>query len=134
MATTVSSCVSGFSELLFATGNVRATPCCRRGATIIMMMSSTSITSTSGVTLMSDFGPSPLPPACIAIVENPLGGGLLDEVVDQLGRGVVHLHVEVLEAVRQVVVEPHGRDRDEQPERGLDERFRDADRHGADAA
>ena len=60
--------------------------------------------------------------------------GLLDEVVDELRRGVVHLDVEVLEAARQVVVEPHRRDGDEQAERGLDERFRDTGRHGADAA
>src|SRR3989441_12276787 len=59
-------------------------------------------------------------------------GCLLDEVVDELRRGVVHLHVEVLEAARQVVVEPARRNRDEQPERGLDERFCNTGRHGAD--
>ena len=37
---------------------------------IIMMMSSTSMTSTSGVTLMSDLTPLP-PPSCIAIVTTP---------------------------------------------------------------
>src|SRR5690606_3602728 len=63
-----------------------------------------------------------------------LGRGLLDEVVDHLRRGVVHLHVEVLEAARQVVVEPHRRNGDEEAERGLDERFRNTGRDGADAA
>src|ERR1044071_7656906 len=56
---------------------------------------------------------------------------LLDEVVDELRRGVVHLHVEVLDARRQVVVDPDGGNRDDQPERGLDERFRNTDRDGA---
>ena len=50
-------------------------------------------------------------------------GGLLDEVVDQLRRAVVHLDVEVLEARGQEVVEPDLRNRDEQTERGLDERI-----------
>ena len=61
-------------------------------------------------------------------------GRLLDEVVHQLRRRVVHLDVEVLNAARQVVVEPHRRDGDEETERGLDERFRDTGRDGADAA
>ena len=45
-------------------GSVTGTPCCSSGATIIMMISSTSITSTSGVTLMSDLTP-PLPPIAL---------------------------------------------------------------------
>src|SRR4051794_12494742 len=59
-------------------------------------------------------------------------GRLLDEVVDEFRRGVVHLHVEVLDARRQVIVDPDRRDGDDQTERGLDERFRDTDRDGAD--
>src|SRR4051812_42385171 len=59
-------------------------------------------------------------------------GGLLDEVVDELRRRVVHLDVEVFEARGQEVVEPDRRDGDEQTERGLDERFRDTGRYGAD--
>jgi len=46
-------------------------------------------------------------------------GRLLDEVVDHLRRGVVHLHVEVFEATREVVVEPHRRDGNDEAERGF---------------
>src|SRR4029453_5944361 len=126
------------------------------GAMSIMMMSSTSMTSTSGVTLMSALR-DPLDPRSMAMAEFPyleiwnleiwkseiskfadfqiakFLRGFLDEIVDQLRRGVVHFDVEVLDPAGQVVVEPHRRDRDDQPERGLDQRFRDADRHRADA-
>ena len=67
IATTVCSCVSGLSTLLAASGQREADPLLQKGATIIMMMSSTSMTSTSGVTLMSDLIP-PLPPICIDIM------------------------------------------------------------------
>src|SRR6476660_9493303 len=56
---------------------------------------------------------------------------LLNEIVHELRRRVVHLDVEVLDARRQVVVDPYGRDGDDQPERGFNQRFRDADRHGS---
>src|SRR5690606_38449566 len=59
---------------------------------------------------------------------------LLDEVVDELRRRVGHLDVQVLEAAGEVVVEPHGRNRDDQTERGLDERLGDTARDGAEAA
>src|SRR5688500_19351745 len=117
-----------------------------------MMISRTSMTSTSGVTLISALIPPP-PPTFIDIVGTPIAAeravvgplarrhaapagcklrGLLDEVVDELRRGVVHLHVEVLEAAGQVVVEPDRRNRDEQPERRLDERFGNALGHAGD--
>src|SRR5215471_16726299 len=122
----------------------------------IIMISSTSITSTSGVTLISALTPPLAPPRSIAITKSPNGSQgslgsceprepreprepcepllcrLLDEVVDELRRRVVHLDVEVLDARRQVVVDPHGRDRDDQTERGLNERFRNTDRDGAE--
>src|SRR5688572_10987905 len=114
-----------------------------------MMISRTSMTSTRGVTLISDLTPEePGPPTLIDIVGTPVTAhgprtarvarrprerrrakrgvklrGLLDEVVDELRRRVVHLDVEVLEAAGQVVVEPDRRNRDEQSERRLDERF-----------
>src|SRR5215468_4173682 len=125
MATTVWSCVSGLSVEFAASGLLTATPCCSIGAMSIMMMSSTSMTSTSGVTLISDLTPPFAPPTSIAIVKFPLCGNsetlksgnqkmpdfqianlrisrflgrrLLDEVVDQLRRGVVHFDVEVLD-------------------------------------
>ncbi len=123
------------------------------------------MTSTSGVTLMSDLTPPFAPPRSIAMGASPerrragrhgahrpgpslsragsasrpcqprqASCSLLDEVVDQLGRGVVHLDVEVLDAAGQVVVEPHGRDGHDQSERRLDERFGNTGRHRADAA
>src|SRR4029078_3363565 len=106
-----------------------------------MMMSSTSMTSTSGVTLMSDLTPPLAPPRSIDIARSPnverSGGSskssgcppldlpglpdlpdflrrLLDEIVDELRRGVVHLHVEVLDARRQVVVDPDRGNGDDQ--------------------
>ncbi len=78
MATTVWSCVSGLSAVFAASGSLTATPFCSIGAMSIMMMSSTSMTSTSGVTLMSDLRPplsrqDPLPwqilPMCRASTE-----------------------------------------------------------------
>ena len=68
-----------------ADGSLTATPCCSIGVTIIMMMRSTSMTSTSGVTLMSDLTPPLAPPTSIAITVLLLRR-LLDEVVDELRR------------------------------------------------
>src|SRR4051794_10205333 len=166
MAITVCPCTSGLSTVLVAVGNLTLTPCCNIGATSIMMMSSTSMTSTSGVTLISDLTPPLAPPRSIAMAISPqkfqssesrfqrdfrlaefqseilnlnseisrlLLRRLLDEVVDELRRRVVHLDVEVLDAATEVIVEPHRRNRDHQTERGLDERFRNTDRDGADA-
>src|SRR5262245_28008716 len=159
-ASTVCSCVSGLSVVFWACGSFTATPCCNIGATSIMMMSSTSMTSTSGVTLMSALTPPFAPPRSIAMTKSPNCGSrisdcglivdsmnpqsaipnpqcglgrLLDEVVDELRRRVVHLDVEVLDARRQIVVDPDGRNRDDQTDRGLDERFRNTDRNRADA-
>src|SRR5215207_6520031 len=60
--------------------------------------------------------------------------GLLDEVVEQLRRRVVHFDVEVLDAAGQVVVEPDRRDGDDEAESRLDERFRDTGRNRAETA
>src|SRR4026208_1318230 len=105
MGITVWLFVSGWSVTLFADGSLTLTPCCNRGATSIMMMSSTSMTSTSGVTLISALTPPLAPPTSIDIAVSPSYAGflcvglrrLLDEVVDQFRRGVVHLDVEVLD-------------------------------------
>src|SRR5919107_319584 len=58
--------------VLSANGSVTGTPFCSIGAINIMMISSTSMTSTSGVTLMSDFGPPFAPPTSIAMGVTPL--------------------------------------------------------------
>src|SRR5262249_47445006 len=69
IATTVWPCPSGLSTVLLACGSFTLTPCCNSGATIIMMISSTSMTSHSGVTLISDLTPPLAPPMSIAITE-----------------------------------------------------------------
>src|SRR6478672_10628869 len=120
------------------------------GAMSIMMMSSTSMPSTSGVTLISDLTPPLAPPRSIPIAKlsyckwpGTMARGsvhrsadgqttqlrrLLDEVVDELRRRVVHLDVEVLDTAGEVVVEPHRRDRHDETERGFDERLGDTGR------
>src|SRR5438270_13891954 len=119
IAMTVCPWVSGLSTVFVALGSLTLMPCCNNGATSIMMMSSTSMTSTSGVTLISDLTPPWAPPRSIAIQKSPNSGlrGLPDKVVDELRRGIVHLHVEVLDATGQVVVEPNRRNRNNEPER-----------------
>src|SRR5690349_20077142 len=103
------------------------------------MMSSTSITSISGVTLMSALT------AARALVADRATGlrrllrleflredraaelraDALDQVVDQLLRGVGHLDGEKVDLRGEVVVQPHGRNRDDKAERGRDQRLRD---------
>src|SRR5579864_6443323 len=112
-----------------------------------MMMSSTSMTSTSGVTLISCLTPPLAPPRSIAMGNSPCSYAdrpgapgfrlraekpdaaeawslkpkslrrLLDEVVDELRRRVVHFDVEVLDAAGQVIVEPHRRNCHDEAER-----------------
>src|SRR5687768_2884044 len=139
------------------------------GAMSMTMMRSTSMTSTSGVTLMSALTPPLAPPTSIDMAIPSVGAGvlgvlgcwgagsteirylstsaprdlrtscvsslrrLLDEVVHELRRRVVHLDVEVLEPAREVVVEPHGRNRDDQAQRGFNQRFRNTGRDGGQA-
>ena len=71
MATTVGSPVSGLTSVLPASGIFTATPLCSIGATSIMMMSSTSMTSTSGVTLIVALSPPDLPTS-IDMVDLPV--------------------------------------------------------------
>src|SRR6266446_3700294 len=58
----------------------------------------------------------------------------LDQVVDQLLRGVRHLDGEEVDLGREVVVEPHRRNGDDEPERRRDQGFRDTGGHGAERA
>src|SRR6202011_6099048 len=109
------------------------TPLVSMGVMTMKMISSTSITSTMGVTLMSDTGGG----ACffsiydsslrreqhgvnrtraapeIQLARLPLlhHGALraLQEVVDQLGARIAHLHVKRVDAVGEVVEHPDGR-------------------------
>src|SRR5260370_24074710 len=112
------------------------------------MIRSTSSTSISGVTLMSALT------AARALVADRATGlrsllrleflredrpaefrpDALDQVVDQLLRGVGHLDGEEVDLGGEVVVEPHGRDGDDQAERGRDQRFGDTCLHRVERA
>src|SRR5919199_2275140 len=130
------------SGLRMSRGSATETPCWRNGVMTMKMISSTSMMSTIGVTLISDWRPPP-PPAVIPIALSPgappprprrgrtprpargrpagrarrtpqkklrpeLPRAVLQEVVDQLRRRVVHLDDEAVDLAREVVEEPHG--------------------------
>ena len=57
---------------------------------------------------------------------------LLDEVVHQLRRAVVHLHVKRLDLVGEVVEAHNGRNRDQQTERRRHQGFRNTAGYSAD--
>src|SRR2546428_11907320 len=134
-------------------------PCCRNGVTSIKMISSTSITSTIGVTLISDCKPPP--PALIPIIKTPFAtltsaravsqcrhaaptcfrqselriqllSPVLDEVINQLGSRVVHFHHKAVHFTREVIEQPHRRNRDYQSERRREQCFRNTTRDGRD--
>src|SRR3989442_215119 len=119
-----------------------------RGVTIMKMISNTSITSISGVTLMSALTAARALVAdratglrCLLRLEflredraAELRPDALDEIVDQLFRGVRHLDGEEIDLGGEVVVEPHRRNGDDETERGGDQGLRDAGRHGAQRA
>src|SRR5208282_2512684 len=117
------------------------TPLVSMGVITMKMISSTSITSTIGVTLMSDVteGASGFfiqnssfsrsagarRPGGAARTGIQLAKGIslltragflrpLDEVIEQLRTGVAHFHVKRLNAPREVVVHPHRGNSDEQ--------------------
>src|SRR6266566_7725418 len=138
----ISSGPSGRSSGFWLRGSVAWKPAAMIGVTIMKMMSSTSITSMSGVTLMSALTAARVLAADRATglgrllrleflgEDRPaeLGAHALDQVVDQLLRRVRHLHREEIDLRREIVVQPHRRDRDQQTECGRDERFRDTGR------
>src|SRR5690606_37780311 len=101
---------------------------CMFGMISMKMISSTWTTSTSGVTLMVGLGPLPGLPVSTAMPMRAL------QVVDQLAGGVLHLHVEAVDAARQVVEEEHRGDCDDEADGGDDQGLGDAGGHGRDAA
>src|SRR4029450_1288963 len=130
-------------------------PFCSMGVMTMKMISSTIMMSAMGVTLMSAMAPPLDPPTAIdmgvLLREGDRGcappgwrraarrpgrplRALLDEVVEQLRAGVVHLDVEPLHAAGQVVVGPDRGHRHEQAEGGGDEGLGDTGREGGDAA
>src|SRR5205809_8004728 len=136
---------SGFRR---SRGMATVMPCWRNGVTTMKIISSTSMMSTIGVTLISDARWS-LPP-CIPMTKTPsstkpvqgaiyapldhiswyrdlriqLLRAVLDEVVNQFRSRVVHFHDEAVDLAREVVEQPHRRNRHHQTERGSKERFR----------
>src|SRR5207247_10705285 len=119
-----------------------------RGVCIMKMISSTSSTSISGVTLMSALTAARALVAdratglrCLLRLEflredraAELRPDALDQIVDQLLRGVRHLDGEEVDLGREVVVEPDCRNGDDEPERGGNQRFRDTGGHGPERA
>src|ERR1051326_9321823 len=59
------------SGLFMFFGKATVIPCCRNGVTTMKMISRTSIMSTIGVTLISDWTPPPPPPPDIPITKSP---------------------------------------------------------------
>src|SRR5580765_135006 len=121
--TTMSFCLgpSGFLSGLSAWGICTLTPFCRRGVTTMKMISRTRQTSTSGVTLMSlcSFPRPPAPPIAmdrLLCAQLRASAAALDEVVDELVRGVGHLDLEPLDVVHEDVEHPHGGDGHEEAE------------------
>src|SRR2546425_2110952 len=118
------------------------------GVTIMKMISSTSITSIIGVTLMSArTGTLELPVDRATGLRRllrlellredrpaELAADALDEVVDQLLRRVRHFHRKEVDLGGEVVVQPHRRNRDDQTERRGNERFSDAARDRGERA
>src|SRR5687768_16560396 len=150
MATVIVFCSSFLSLVFPAVGSFTSTPFCSIGVMTMKMMSRTIMMSAIGVTLMSAMAPPLFSPTFMLMTcpSNPAGpardarrdaacsrlGALLDEVVEQLRAGVVHLHVEALDLPREVVVRPDGGNGDEEPESRGDQRFGDAGGDGGDAA
>src|SRR3989475_7388971 len=145
MPSRTSSGPSGRSSGCSPRGIVAWKPAAMIGVTIMKMMSSTSITSISGVTLMSALTAAD----ARALVTDratgllrllrleflgedrsaELGADALDQVVDQLLGRVGHLDRQEVDLGREEVVEPHGRDCHDQAERRGDERLGDTGRH-----
>ena len=83
--------------------------------------------------LLRPVNPNPgLPGSLLPAVRLPANVALLDEVIDQLAGGVVHLDVEGLHAIGEVVEEPHRRDGHKEAERRGDQGFRNTAGDSAD--
>src|SRR5688572_13358406 len=139
----MSTCLapSGMGSGSSVCGSWTGLPSISSGVTTMKMISSTRQTSTSGVTLISDLTAfSPLPaslaarPNCMGSSCRPGDALLLDEEVDQLRRGVGHLHLQALEHVGEVVEHPGRGNGHAEAEGGGDEGLGDTGRDRADAA
>src|SRR3990172_2480018 len=119
------------SAFALACGRFTSTPCVSMGAVTMKMMRRTSITSTSGVTLISAMTlRSPArPEELIIAMASPLVDLALEEV-DEFGGEAVDPGVDRPDAGQEVVVGDDGRNGRGQPRRGGDERLGDAGGHG----
>src|SRR5271165_1828642 len=139
---------SGMGAGLLTLAMSTLTPFCSIGVMTMKMISSTSITSTMGVTLMLEFTFEPSsrfanailqPPRCVgsrqctdALFRLPAdGSATLQEVVNQLARAVVHFHVEGFHLAGEVVEHHNGRDGDKQSDSCGHQRFRNTAGDGA---
>src|SRR6059036_2248543 len=141
MPSRTSSGPSGRSSGCSPRGIVAWKPAAMIGVTIMKMMSSTSITSISGVTLMSAAARALVTDRATGLLRllrleflgeyraAELGADALDQVVDQLLGRVRHLDRQEVDLGREVVVQPHGRDRHDEAERRRDQRLGDTRRH-----
>src|SRR5215217_5365136 len=141
MPSTTSFSPSGRGSRFLPLGSVALNPAAMSGVTIMKMISSTSMTSIIGVTLMSALTadvPALLPVDMATAGHRLLGLELLredrtpelaphalDEIVDQFLRPVGHFDAEILDLSSEVVVGPHRRDRDHEAECGGDQRLGD---------
>src|SRR3989339_248952 len=119
------------SAFALACGRFTSTPWVSKGAVTMKMMRRTSITSTSGVTLISAMTlRSPArPEELIIAMASPLVDLALEEV-DEFGGEAVDPGVDHPDAGQEVVVGDDGRDGRGQPRRGGDECLGDAGGHG----
>src|SRR5271165_2349289 len=133
---------SGMGSGLLTLAMSTLTPFCSIGVMTMKMISSTSITSTIGVTLMLEFTLDPSSRFASAIGStSPFhrnsavygyaglrlpadSSATLQEVVNQLARAVVHFHVECFHLAGEVVEHHDGRNRHEQSDGGGHQRFR----------
>src|SRR3954471_17164989 len=150
MPRTTSFSPSGRGSRFLPFGNVARNPAAISGVTIMKMISNTSMTSIIGVTLMSALTadePALLPVDMATAGHRLLGLELLredrtpelaphalDEIVDQLLGAVSHLDGQILDLGGEVVVGPHGGDRDHQTERRGDQGFCDTGGNAGQAA
>src|SRR5437660_7495711 len=127
--------LSGVFSGSSVTGRLTGTPFCSMGVTTMKMMRRTRQTSTSGVTLISEFIaafcslPTELCHRCLFMRSR-----FLHEIDRHFRSGVRHLDGEAVDAVLEVVVRPDRGDGDEETEGSGDERFGDTGRHGGDTA
>src|SRR5258706_15221796 len=127
-----------FCALAF--GSATSTPWWSMGAAIMKMMSSTSITSTSGVTLMSAItgSSSPFSPPRLKAISLPLkwnqvrSGEIPLCQVEELEHEVLHPGAKPAQVLGEVVVGDEGRNGGGEAGGGVDQRLGDAGGHGHD--